>query len=124
MKLGKKGMLAPFTILTSIVTGIGFPLLGTFIAIDLNVIDTLYFEGLILVIIGGFTAQWIFAHTIHDIYHIDREKRITFSKKILKILLILSVVILLLIASYLTIQRGWPIIIFSMIGGLFNLVEK
>ena len=78
MKFEKKGMLAPFTILTSIVTGVGFPLLGSLAAIDLNVIDAIYYEGIILVLIGGFMAQWVYAHTIHDIYHIDLEKRKTF----------------------------------------------
>jgi hypothetical protein len=116
MKFEKKGMLAPFTILTSIVTGTGFPLLGTLIAIDLNVIDTIYYEGLFLVLIGGFTAHWVFAHTIHDIFHSKQKNRITFSRNTLKILLIISGIILLSIAIYLTIQRGWPVLVFSLIG--------
>jgi hypothetical protein len=124
MKFEKKGMLAPFTIFTSLFTGLGFPLLGSLAALDLGVIDELYLEGLILVIIGGFLAQWILAHTIHDLYHIDLEKRITFSKKTLKLLLVISFILLLCIAIYLTIQCGWPVFVFSVIGGIVSLYAE
>lgn len=118
MSLEKKGMIAPFTILTSIITGAGFPLLGSILAIDLNVINEPYYDGIYLVIFGGFVAQWVLAHTIHDFIHIDIEKRVTFSKKILKILFVISLVILLIIAIYLTLKRGWPVMLFSIIGGI------
>jgi hypothetical protein len=124
MKFEKKGMLAPYTIITSIITGACFPLLGSIVALDLGVIDKLYTEGVLLVVIGGFIAQWILAHCIHDLYHIDLEERVTFSKKTLKVLLILSLIILLAIAFYLTYQRGWPVIVFSIIGGILSLYAE
>jgi len=124
MKFEKKGMLAPYTVITSIITGIGFALLGSFVAIDLGIIKTAYLEGIALVVIGGFLAQWILAHTIHDIYHMDIEKRITFSKKTLKILLTISASFLLIITIYLTIQRGWPVLIFAAIGGIMSLYAE
>jgi len=124
MKLEQKGMLAPFTILTSIITGMGFPLLGSLIAYDLGVIKEFYFQGIVLVLVGGFITQWIFAHTIHDIYHLKIEERITFSKSNLKILFILSLIILITISCYLTFQRGWPVLIFSLIGGIVSMYAE
>ena len=124
MKFEKKGMLAPFSIITSIITGIGFPLLGSLVAIDLGIIKTLYIEGVFLVIIGGFITQWVLAHTIHDLYHMDIEERITFSRGTLKILLVISASFLLGIAIYLTIQRGWPVLIFAVIGGIMCLYAE
>ena len=124
MKFEKKGMLAPFSIITSIITGVGFPLLGSLIALDLGIIKTAYIEGLFLVVMGGFLTQWVLAHTIHDLYHIDIEERITFSKGTLKILLAISVSFLLGIAIYLAIQRGWPVLIFAVIGGIMSLYAE
>ena len=124
MKFEKKGMLAPYTIITSIVTGACFPLLGSIIAMDLGVINEFFTEGILLVVIGGFIAHWVLAHTIHDLYHIDLESRVTFSKRTLKILLVISLIILLSIAFYLTFQRGWPVIVFSIIGGVMSLYAE
>ena len=124
MKFEKKGMLAPFTVITSIITGVGFPLLGSFVAIDLGIIKTAYIEGIALVVIGGFLAQWVLAHTIHDIYHLDIEERVTFSKKTLKVLLAISAPFLIGIAIYLAIQRGWPVLIFAIIGGIMSLYAE
>jgi len=124
MKFEKKGMLAPFSIITSIITGVGFPLLGSLVALDLGIIKTAYIEGLFLVVTGGFLTQWVLAHTIHDLYHIDIEERITFSKGTLKILLAISVSFLLGIAIYLAIQRGWPVLIFALIGGIMSLYAE
>ncbi len=124
MRLEKKGMLAPYTILTSLFTGMCFPLLGSFIALNLGVIDEFYIDGIILVVIGGFLAQWILAHTIHDIYHMKIEKRVTFSKKTLKILFVLSLSILLSIALYLASQRGWPVLVFSVIGAIVSMYAE
>ena len=45
MKLENKGIFAPFTIITCIITGVGFSLLGSLIAVNLNVIKSLYIEG-------------------------------------------------------------------------------
>ncbi len=118
MKFEKKGIIAPYTVLTSLITGIAFPFLGSIMALDLGVIENLYTEGLILVLIGGFLAQWLLAHTIHDLYHMKKEKRITFSKNTLKILFAVSLSILLAITIYLTLQRGWPVLPFSIIGGI------
>lgn len=124
MKLEKKGMFAPYTILTSLLTGVCFPLIGSFIALDLGVITHFYMVGIILVVIGGFLTQLIFAHTIHDIYHLDIQERITLSKIKLKILFVLSLLILLAIAAYLTFERGWPVLIFALIGGIVSMYAE
>lgn len=124
MKFEKKGMLAPYTIITSFFTGACFPLLGSLLALDLGVINEFYFDGILLVVIGGFIAHWVLAHTIHDFYHIDIESRVTFSKNTLKILLVISLVILLSIAFYLTYQRGWPVLLFSIIGGVMSMYAE
>lgn len=124
MVLEKKGMLAPFTILTSIFTGIGFPLLGILIALDLGVIKQPYMEGIILVLIGGFLAQWTQAHTIHDLYHYDKDERITLSKKSLKTIFVISTILLFTIMIYLTIQRGWPILVFAIVGAIVSMYAE
>jgi len=124
MKSIEKGMLAPFTIITSALTGILFPFLGSLIALNLKIIDSLYLEGVILVTIGGFIAHWLFAHSIHDIYHLGIEERSTLSKKALKITLIFSIIILLSIAIYLSIYRGWPVMVFAIIGAIMCLYAE
>jgi len=124
MSFEKKGMVAPFTILTSLLTGVGFPLIGIAVAFDLGVIESFYINGVILVLIGGFLAQWVFAHAVHDYYHMDIEKRMTFSKKTLKILFVISLIILLSIAIYLSFERGWPVFVFSVIGGIVCLYAE
>ena len=124
MSFEKKGMIAPFTILTSLFTGVGFPLIGIVVAFDLGVIDSFYINGVILVLIGGFLAQWVFAHAVHDYFHMDIEKRMTFSKKTLKILFVISLIILLSIAIYLSFERGWPVFVFSVIGGVVCLYAE
>ena len=40
MKFENKGMLAPFTIITSVITGAVFPLLGSLLALDLGLIES------------------------------------------------------------------------------------
>ena len=77
-----------------------------------------------MVTFGGFITHWILAHTIHDIFHIEIEERITLSKWALKTLLVISLVILLAIAIYLTIQRGWPVLVFATIGSIVSLYAK
>ncbi|MBN2603651.1 MAG: hypothetical protein JXA91_05935 [Candidatus Thermoplasmatota archaeon] len=124
MKFQSKGMLSPFTIMTSVLTGVGFPLLGSFVALDIGVVDTLYIEGLLLVAIGGFLAHWVLAHCIHDLYHIDIQNRVTFSKKTLRILLIIALVVLSAIGLYLAFQRGWPVVVFAIIGLLASLYAE
>ena len=124
MKFEQKGMMSPFTIFTCIITGAIFPLLGSLIALDLNVIEDPYVEGIILVMVGGFIAHWILSHTVHDLIHLKIEKRDTLSKTTLKVLLIFSLVILLSIAFYLTLERGWPVLVFSIIGFLVSLYAE
>ena len=124
MRLEKKGMLSPFTIATSIITGAIFPLLGALIALDLDIINAPYVEGVALVMLGGFIAHWILAHAIHDLFHIEVEDRATCSKRMLIMLLVASVIILISIAIYLTIQRGWPVMIFAFIGGIVSLYAE
>ena len=124
MKFQSKGMLSPFTIMTSVLTGVGFPLLGSFVALDIGVVDTIYVEGLFLVAIGGFLAHWVLAHCIHDLYHIDIQNRVTFSKKTLRILLIIALATLSAIGLYLAFQRGWPVVVFAIIGLLASLYAE
>lgn len=123
MKFENKGLLASYTIITSFITGVFFPLIGSLLYLNLG-INKLYIEGIILVTIGGFIAHWILAHTIHDFFHMDIEKRVTLSKKGLLILLGFSLVILISIAIYLSFQRGWLVMIFSIIGGIVSLYAK
>ena len=124
MKFGKKGILSPFTVVTCIFTGSLFPLLGSLLAIDLNVIDKPYYEGIALVMIGGFIAHWILSHTLHDLIHMKLEKRETWSKKTLLSLFIISAAVLLVIATYLTFERGWPVMVFSIIGAVVSLYAE
>lgn len=63
-------------------------------------------------------AHYFLAHTIHDLIHSRIEARTTFSKRTLKILLIVSLLILLSIAIYLTLKCGWPVFVFSAIGAI------
>jgi len=114
--LEQKGMLSPFTIFTSIITGGFFPLLGSFFAALF--LDRIYWIGVALTSIGGFLAHYLLSHTIHDIFHYDIESRRTLSKNALKTLLGISLVILLFIAFYLTYQSGWPVMVFAVIGAL------
>ena len=116
MALEQKGMLSPFTIFTSIITGGFFPLLGSFFAALF--LDRIYWIGVALTSIGGFLAHYLLSHTIHDIFHYDIESRRTLSKNALKTLLGISLVILLFIAFYLTYQSGWPVMVFAVIGAL------
>jgi len=124
LKFGKKGILSPFTVVTCIFTGSLFPLLGSLLAIDLNVIDKPYYEGIALVMIGGFIAHWILSHTLHDLIHMKLEKRETWSKKTLLSLFIISAAVLLVIATYLTFERGWPVMVFSIIGAVVSLYAE
>jgi len=48
----------------------------------------------------------------------------TFSKKTLKILFVISLIILLSIAIYLSFERGWPVFVFSVIGGIVSLYAE
>ena len=116
MAIEQKGILSPFTIVTSIITGGFFPLLGSFFATIF--LTDIYWNGVILTGIGGFLAHYLLSHTIHDIFHHHIETRHTMSMRTLKVILVISLTILLLIAVYLMYQSGWPVIIFAIIGGL------
>ena len=124
MKFESKGMLGPFTIFTSFITGAIFPLIGSLVALNLGAVHTLYLEGVALVMLGGFIAHWILSHTIHDLVHLKIEERHTLSKRTLKILLVFSLVVLLSIAFYLTWQRGWPVMVFAVIGMIVSLYAE
>ncbi len=118
MAIEKKGMLSPFTILTSFITGALFSLLGSIVAVDMKVVENLNMMNAFLVMFGGFIAHWILAHTIHDLYHYKIEERKTFSKRTLKILLVVSAILLLSIAIYLTYTVGWLVLLFAIIGAV------
>jgi hypothetical protein len=124
MKLEKKGMLSPFTIFTCIITGAVFPLIGSLLALDMDIIQEPYLLGIILVMFGGFIAHWILSHTIHDLIHVKIEKRDTLPKTTLKALFVFSLIVLLSIAIYLTIERGWPVLVFSIIGFFVSLYAE
>jgi len=124
MKFEKKGLLSPFTIVTCVFTGALFPLLGSLLALDLDVISKPYYEGIALVMIGGFVAHYILSHAIHDLVHLKIENRKTTSVKSLKIMLISSVIFLLSIAIYLSFERGWPVMVFSFIGAIVSIYAE
>jgi hypothetical protein len=124
LKFEKKGILSPFTIVTCIFTGAIFPLLGSLIALDLGVIEKPYYIGIALVMIGGFIAHWILSHTLHDLIHMKIEKRETWSRNTLLNLFIISAIVLLAIAIYLTFERGWPVMVFSIIGAVLSLYAE
>ncbi len=121
MAVEKKGIFSPFTIATSFITGGLFPILGSFFAYASGALGSfkeLYWGGVFLTAIGGFIAHWLLAHTIHDIYHYEQGERMTWSKNTLKALMVASAIILLLIAIYLTLQAGWPVMLFALIGAV------
>jgi hypothetical protein len=124
VKFESKGMLGLFTIFTSFITGAIFPLIGSLVALNTGVVQSLYLEGVILVMLGGFIAHWILAHTVHDLLHMKIEQRETFSKGTLKILLVFSLVVLLSIAVFLTWQRGWPVMVFAVIGFVASMYAE
>ena len=131
MKFEDKGMLAPFTIITSFITGAIFPLLGSLIAFDLSselkiygISGIPYIEGIVLVMIGGFIAHWLLSHTVHDIFHSKIEERHTMSKNTLKVLFVISTLVLLAIAIYLTLQKGWPVMVFAIIGAAVSMYAE
>jgi len=114
--MGRKGILSPFTVVTSILTGSFFPLLGSFFAVMFT--GHAYWEGIILTAFGGFMAHYFLAHTIHDLIHSRIEERVTMSKGTLKLLLAITLAILLFIAIYLSVKCGWPVMVFSIIGAV------
>lgn len=116
IRFEEKGMLSPFTVFTSILTGAFFPLLGSFFACMF--IDRIYWEGVLLTSLGGFMAHYFLAHSIHDLYHYKIERRATLNKGSLKMIFVMSSFILLIIALYLTYRCGWPVMVFSIIGAL------
>ena len=124
MAIEKKGMLSPFTLFTSIITGGFFPLLGSFFAkivvSDINI----YWTGVILTSVGGFLTHYFLAHTIHDLYHMKIEERLTLSKKMLKILFLITSAILLFIAFYLTYYTGWPVLAFAFVGAIASMYAE
>lgn len=122
MRFEEKGLLSPFTVLTSILTGGFFPLLGSFFAYIF--VEKLYWEGIVLTSFGGFVAHYFLAHSIHDLYHSKLEKRATLSKKTLKLLFVLSAIVLLTIAIYLTYKCGWPVLIFSILGAVICMYAE
>lgn len=124
LKFEKKGILSPFTIVTCIFTGAIFPLIGCLIALDLGVIEKPYYIGIALVMIGGFIAHWILSHTLHDLVHMKIEKRETWSRNTLLSLFIISAIVLLAIAIYLTFERGWPVMVFSIIGAVLSFYAE
>jgi len=124
MKFEQKGMLGPFTIITSFITGAIFPLLGSLIAYDVGLPGVPYIEGIVLVMIGGFLAHWILSHTIHDLIHSKIEERHTYSKKTLQTMLVAVLIVLLSIAIYLSYERGWPVMVFSIIGAVVSVYAE
>jgi len=124
MKFEEKGMLGPFTIITSFITGAIFPLLGSLIALDVGLPNVPYLEGIVLVMIGGFLAHWVLSHTIHDLIHSKIEQRHTYSKKTLQTMLVVVLAVLLSIAIYLSWERGWPVMVFAIIGAVVSIYAE
>ena len=124
MAIEEKGMLSPFTLFTSIITGGFFPLLGSFFAKIAVPSINIYWMGVTLTSIGGFLTHYFLAHTIHDLYHMKIEKRITLSKRALKIIFAIVAAILLFIAFYLTYYTGWPVLAFAAIGAIASMYAE
>lgn len=124
MAIEKKGMLSPFTLFTSIITGGFFPLLGSFFAKIVVSGINIYWTGVILTSVGGFLTHYFLAHTIHDLYHMKIEERLTLSKKMLKILFLITSAILLFIAFYLTYYTGWPVLAFAFVGAIASMYAE
>ncbi|MEM0466356.1 MAG: hypothetical protein QXX20_01980 [Candidatus Thermoplasmatota archaeon] len=124
MKFENKGMFGPFTILTCVITGALFPLLGALIAVNIGAVQTLYVEGVVLCMLGGFIAHWLLSHAVHDLIHMKIEERQTVSRRSLKIILVVSAVVLFIIALYLTWQRGWPVMVFAIIGFIVSMYAE
>ncbi|HDH81832.1 MAG TPA: hypothetical protein ENF91_01920, partial [Thermoplasmatales archaeon] len=62
MPIEEKGITSPFTILTSIITGGLFPILGSIFAYDTGAIKSfgdIYWTGLVLTSVGGFLAHYL-----------------------------------------------------------------
>lgn len=110
------------------VTGCLFPLLGSLVAVSLDVVETLHVSRLLLVVLGGFLAHWLLTHTIHDLLHYDENdaegKRQTLSKASLKQLMVISIIILVAIALYLSWVAGWPVMVFAVLGAIFCLYGR
>ena len=124
MAIEEKGMLSPFTLFTSIITGGFFPLLGSFFAKIAVPTISIYWTGVILTSLGGFLTHYFLAHTIHDLYHMKIEKRFTLSKNTLKLLFLITAAILLFIAFYLTYHTGWPVLAFAFVGAIASMYAE
>jgi len=127
MAIEQKGITSPFTVATSIITGGLFPLLGAFFAYStgaISALEDMAWLALALTVIGGFLAHYLLSHTIHDLFHYEIEERATFSRQTLKIMLIVTVIVLLGIAIYLTLQAGWPVMVFAVIGALVSMYAE
>lgn len=127
MSIEQKGMASPFTVTTSIITGGLFPLLGAFFAYTTGAVpslDDLSWTGMVLTAVGGFLAHYLLSHTIHDLFHYDIEERATLNRQTLKLLLVATVIVLLAIAIYLTLQAGWPVMVFAVIGALVSMYAE
>jgi fatty acid desaturase len=96
--------------------------------VSTGALESIHLQRLILVVLGGFIGHWLLTHTIHDLLHYEEGdaegKRQTLSKKNLKILMVFSASILLLIALYLTWVAGWPVLVFSVLGGLLCMYGR
>ncbi len=121
MSLEQKGMVSPFTVATSVITGGLFPLLGGLFAYSTGVLpslDNVSWLALGLTSLGGFLAHYLLSHTIHDLFHYDLEERATLSRRMLKMLLLVTLLVLLVIAVFLTLRAGWPVMVFAGIGAV------
>jgi len=127
MPIEQKGMTSPFTLATSLITGGLFPLLGAFFAFSTGAVpslDDLSWPAMALTALGGFLAHYLLSHTIHDLYHYEIEERATLSRRSLKMLLVATVLVLLAIAVYLTLEAGWPVMVFAVIGALVSMYAE
>ncbi len=122
-KLGRKrkGTFSGYTIFTAFMTGGAFSLIGSLIA------PQIYLDRFILAAFGSFWAHWILSHAFHDLFHYteeERKKMSTVSVNMLKFLIVASAVLLLSIAIYLSIQSGWLVIVFAILGGVLSMYAE
>ncbi len=126
MLLEEKGITSPFTLATCVITGGLFPLLGGFFASATGAVPLadLAWGALGLTAVGGFLAHYMLSHTIHDLFHYELEERATLSRRTLKLLLVATLLVLLGIAVYLTLQAGWPVMAFAVVGAAVSMYAE
>ena len=119
--LEQKGIFSGYIIFNAIITGGAFSIIGSLIAPQFLI------DRLILAAFGSFWAHWILTHAFHDLFHYteaEREKMATVNTLTLKILIAVSIIMLLSIAIYLSLEAGWLVLVFAVIGAVLCMYAR